>query len=158
MRLNFLGSVVVLGIFLAGCGATDVDAPRAESPAELNELLAGAGLECANFEDDATIETPTTSADDLFPPLPDFDQTEPGTDASGSCELDGEDVDLLIFKDEGQRDNYIAGIRVLGCAVGGEGSSTPQVIGDRWIIQPDTETLADEIADALGANSDTIEC
>jgi hypothetical protein len=78
----------------------------------------------------------------------------------GECDLEGETVDLVVWKDNGQRDNFVGMGKTLGCAVGEAFGMTSfhYVEGDKWLVTNTSETLANQIADNFGGKAVHIEC
>ncbi len=126
---------------LVACGATEVT-PSVESPEEVVSLMADAGIGCTGFE--------ATATDDL----------EQGADQQGRCEFDSEALTISTFKDAGQKQNYVGLGETLGCAMGAAFGITniSYAEGENWIVTPETQTVAEQIADAVGVESHTITC
>jgi hypothetical protein len=81
----------------------------------------------------------------------------------GGRQVENEDLLLIIWKDNGQRDNWSGTMKTLGCKFTGM-STFDYVDGDRWTItgangggQP-SQTLAKKISDAIGGKPEHIVC
>jgi len=103
----------------------------------MRDALGKAGLSCADYQSVA-------KNDREF-------GTENATDV-GKCELDSETIELAVWKDRGQVDNWMGFSKTLGCTIGkGFGlSSFDYVAGDSWVISNLSQTLAKKISDAVG--------
>lgn len=134
--------VVVLLSPLTACGggSDDSSAPPAESPAELRDVFQANGLDCRHF-------------------LPKPDR-EVGTDAQGTCEVDGEDTELSTFRDHKQLDNWLGLGEKFGCAVAKQFGITSYtvVIGPDWTATPNTAATGRKIAEAVDAEMKTVRC
>ena len=73
----------------------------------------------------------------------------------GECDLEGESIELTIWKDSAQRKNYEGLGKTLGCAFGKAFgiSSFDYVNGGLWTIGNATETLSKQIAEQIGAEA-----
>ena len=131
-------AIGVAGALAVGCSATEVT-PEARTPAEVHQLMVDADIACSDFEEKAD------------------DEVEPGTDQQATCDFDGESVTISTFKDRGQRDNGLRQVETLVCSTGLV-QSYSYVAGDTWIIVPETETVSNQIGDAVGAGADTVNC
>lgn len=78
----------------------------------------------------------------------------------GECTADGETLDITTFKDSGAQKNYVGLLKGFGCALAqGFGiSSFALVEGNLWIVSNTTETLANKVADRLGATAKVYNC
>ena len=137
--------VLVAFAGLAACGGSSSDPNGFANSEEINMALTGAGLPCGGL---ATV------------PMADREMgTESAVDVA-SCELDGEDITLIVWKDNGQRDNYIGLGKTLGCSVGKAFGITSFdfVEGDKWQVSGTSATLADTIADKIGGKAVHVKC
>lgn len=116
------------------------------SSADIRDALNKAGLKCTAYETVATAdrEIGTESAADV-----------------GRCRVENEDISLIVWKDNGQRDNWSGVLKTTGCqkgtAITGT-SSFDYVDGDRWTIEETSQTLAKKISDAIGGKPEHIAC
>jgi hypothetical protein len=143
---KFCGALLV--VVLAGCGGLQSEA-RADvsfsSSADLRDALNKAGLACAGYQ-------AVTSSD--------REMDVEGADDVGSCKVQNEGLSLIIWKDNAQRDNWVGFIKTTGCRiVKAFGESTfDYVVGDRWTIEQPSQTLADQIAGAIGGTAGHVSC
>jgi hypothetical protein len=157
MQIYFTKTAVVLIAFasLAACGGSSSDSGGDNASedrkngfttsAEINTALTEAGLPCGGL-------TTVPKAD-----------REMGTESAvdiASCELDGEDITLIVWKDNGQRDNYTGLGKTLGCSIGEAFGITSFdfVEGDKWQVSGTSATLADSIADKIGGKAVHVKC
>lgn len=72
-----------------------------------------------------------------------------------TCLVDGEEVTLTIWKDNGQRNNYVGLGENLGCAMAEEFgiSEIFLVVGNRWSVTDVSRTLAERLEDELGGRA-----
>jgi hypothetical protein len=141
-------SVPVLAILLAGCGGSSSTGRQDvsfNSSSDISDALNKAGLACTGYKTVA-------SGDRTY-------GTEGALDFA-RCKLENEDLDLIVWKDNGQRDNYAGMEKALGCGMGKVmGKQTfDLVVGDRWTIDDVSQTLANKISDAIGGKPDHITC
>lgn len=136
-----IGSAV-LALALAGCGGSGPTAKKdlispASSGEQMRITLGQAGLDCTDYQ-------PKNKGYREF-------GTEDATDV-GRCELENESIQLAVWKDKGQVDNWMGFAKTMGCALGKsfDLSSFDYVAGKNWVISNVSQTLADKIADAVG--------
>jgi len=132
-------------VTLASCGDSTSSKQSFETGLELSNALSSVQLDCAGYT-----ETPKADRD--------FGQ-ESALDVA-SCEIDGESVDLTIWKDSGQKENWAGMGKTLGCSVGKAFGITSYdyVDGGLWTISGTSETLAKEIASKMEAKAVQINC
>jgi hypothetical protein len=78
----------------------------------------------------------------------------------GECDVEGETVQLIVWKDNGQRDNFTGMGKTLGCTMGEAfGVTTFDFVdGDKWQVTGTSETLSNKIADKLEGEAVHIKC
>ena len=132
-------------IALTSCGGSGSSSPAFKTGSELSNALSTAQLECVGY-------TETPKADREF-------GQESALDV-GACEIDGESVELAIWKDSGQKDNWKGLVKTLGCAFGKAFgiASFNYVDGGLWTISNTSETLAKEIAGKMSAKAVQVDC
>lgn len=143
-------SVVAVVVLISGCGGGSLlggkDAPKFSSTAEIRAALDKAGLTCSDFKAIA-------KGDRNF--------AEEGTaDEVGDCTVEGESVNLLTFKDEGQQDNWLNMSKQMGCTMGSAfGVSNMHFVrGNDWGVSEGSQTISDKIAEAIGGEAVHVDC
>ena len=136
--------ILATGLF-AACGGASGSKATYESSKELLTALSAANLPCADYE-------ATTKAD-----------REWGQESAkevGTCELDGETVDLTIWKDSGQRKNWEGMGKSIGCSMGESFgiSEFDYLNGGTWTISNTSKTLTEKLASEIGGTAVHIEC
>jgi hypothetical protein len=141
------GCIAILVILLAGCGDSGEDsAPSFSSSADIQAALNKAGLVCTGYEPVAKEDRDwgATSAADV-----------------GKCDIENETIKMVIWKDEGQKENWVGLAKKVGCALGGSFlgvSSFDFVDGGLWTVSEMTQTLAKKISDAIGGKAIHVDC
>ena len=76
------------------------------------------------------------------------------------CELDGETPRLLTLKDKGQKDNWSGMMKQMGCVMGKTFgvSSFDHVSGSNWVVSDVSQTLTNQVADAIGGRAVHVDC
>lgn len=143
-----MGRYIIAGfaLLIAGCGGAAGSAPEFASSAAIQAALNSAGLACSGYEAVAS---------------GDRDLAAGGTAADvGRCDLEGENIDMITFKDEGQRDNWAGRTRQMGCIVGQAFGTRnlDYVLGSNWSIADTSQTLSERIADAIGGEAVHVDC
>jgi hypothetical protein len=136
--------ILATGLF-AACGGASGSKATYESSKELLTALAAANLPCTDYE-------ATTKAD-----------REWGQESAkevGTCELDGETVDVTIWKDSGQRKNWEGMGKSIGCSMGESFgiSEFDYLNGGTWTISNTSKTLTEKLASEIGGTAVHIEC
>lgn len=132
-------------ITLTSCGGSTSSKQSFATGQELSSALSAIQLDCVGYE-----ETPKADRE--------FGQ-ESALDVA-SCEIDGESVDLTIWKDSGQKENWAGMGKTLGCSLGKAFGITSYnyVDGGLWTISGTSETLATKIANKMDAKAVQINC
>lgn len=132
-------------IALASCGGSTTSKQSFATGQELSSALSAVQLDCVGYKN-------TPKADREF-------GQESALDVA-SCEIDGESVDLTIWKDSGQKKKWEGLGKTLGCAFGEAFGITSfdYVDGGLWTISNTSETLAKEIASKMDAKAVQINC
>jgi hypothetical protein len=115
------------------------------SSTAIRDALNKAGIACTEYQ------TVASGDREMF--------TESAADV-GSCKVENEDISLIVWKDNGQRDNWSGMAKNIGCQmvkILGE-STLDYVDGDRWTIENPSQTLAKKISDAIGGKAVHIVC
>lgn len=114
---------IVLCAFLAACSGGGSDAPTVSDVEGVHALIEDAGFSCVDFE-----------------------RGEADTNAmeTGQCTIDGVNVSVSTYRDNGAIDGVFQTIETLGGCEGGR-----SVVGNKWAIYPQSNDLADELADAI---------
>ena len=86
-----------------GCAPTDPHASSFSSGADIRDALSKAGLTCTGYK-------PTAGADREW-------GEESAADVGG-CVLQNENITMDIWKDTGQKDNFVGMGQKTGCAIG----------------------------------------
>jgi hypothetical protein len=152
--------IIVATLVLASCGGSSSGSDSAAgggssnksekkdtfaSASEMRDALNVAGLACLDFE--------------LVPKA----DREMGLEAAvdvANCEVQGENIQLIVWKDNGQRDNYNGMVKTLGCSMGEAFGITSfdWVEGDRWEINGTSQTLAGQVKDEIGGKAVHHDC
>lgn len=124
---------------------TEEAASAPKSGGEVRDLLAKGGLPCTNVET-VTRDKRAMGSENAA----DFER----------CEVDGEKVNINVWKDSGQLENWEGFTKQVGCAMGKQFGVTnlDWVRGDLWSIDSISQTLADKIGAATGATPVHIKC
>lgn len=143
--LKKLSIFAIASIALTSCGGSGSSNPSFKSGLELSNALSTAQLECVSY-------TETPKADREF-------GQESALDV-GACEIAGESVELAVWKDSGQKDNWKGLVKTMGCAFGKAFgiSSFNYVDGGLWTISNTSATLAKEIAEKMNAKAVQVNC
>lgn len=145
--------VALLALVLAGCGGSGSSGrgdggPIFSSALEIRTALNNAGLPCSDYK---------TVAKDHY------SLAEQGNaDDVGYCHVEGETVNFMTFKDEGQVDNWLNVSKTVGCTMGG-GMGQPLtnvhfVRGGNWGVERGSQTLSEKIAEAIGGEAVNVDC
>jgi hypothetical protein len=115
------------------------------STSDMRDALNVAGLTCLDFRDK---------------PKEDRAFGEESAVGVSVCEVEGEEVELVVWKDNGQRDNYNSMGKTLGCSMGEAFGVTnfDWVHGEKWHITGPSLTLAKQIEDRLGGKAYHHDC
>jgi hypothetical protein len=78
----------------------------------------------------------------------------------GRCDLENENIIMAIWKDKGQKQNWIGMGEKIGCEMGKAFgvSSFDFVDGGLWTVSNTSETLAKKISDAIGGKTTHVDC
>jgi hypothetical protein len=130
---------------VTACGGSSSSAPTFGTADELLTALKDSGMNCTGYE-----KTPK-------------DEREWGQESAkevGSCELDGETVDITIWKDAGQRKQWEGLGKTVGCSMGEAFGVTEfdYLNGGTWTIGGTSRTLAENLADKFGGEAVHIKC
>lgn len=141
--------VAVIAILLAGCGGQSFTGSKAavsvSSGTDIRDALGRAGLRCTGYK-------PVAKDDRQW-------GTESAADV-GECELENEDIQLIVWKDNGQSRNWSGMVKAVGCTAGkviGK-SSFDYVDGGLWTVFNTSQTLAKKVSDAIGGKPEHIDC
>ena len=115
------------------------------SASEIKSALDAAGLTCAGYKTVAKADR-------------EFGQ-ESAVDVA-ECEVEGENVQLVVWKDNGQRDNFSGMARGFGCEMAKAFGiqSFDWVDGDKWQVTGTSGTLAKQIDNALDGKARHVDC
>jgi hypothetical protein len=136
--------VMTTGLF-AACGGASTSKATYESSKELLTALTSANLPCTDYE--ATAKA-------------DREWGQESAKEVGTCELDGETVDVTIWKDSGQRKNWEGMGKSIGCTMGESFgiSEFDYLNGGTWTISNTSKTLTEKLASKIGGAAVHIEC
>jgi hypothetical protein len=137
--------LILATVFLAACGGSSTTKATYGSSKELLTALTSANLPCTGYKatDKADREWGQESAKEV-----------------GTCELDGETVDVTIWKDSGQRKNWEGMGKSIGCTMGESFgiSEFDYLNGGTWTISNTSKTLTEKLASEIGGAAVHIEC
>ncbi len=130
-----IGVFCLISLFV-GCGGGD--SQEFGDASAVRDALVAKGVDCTGFR---------------LVPVEDREMIQNAAADVAECDVDGESVNITIWKDNGQRDNYIS-VGEAFCPVAQAYGLTniPFVVGNRWTVQPETETVGQQVADALGGS------
>lgn len=116
-----------------------------KSAAEVRAMLTQAGVGCTSFK-----TVPKERRQMGYDNAADFE----------SCEIDGEDVNIAVWKDEAQQENWQGFTKQFGCGMGKAFGVTniAYVNGNLWTVSELSQTVTDKIAAATGAEPVHIKC
>jgi len=79
---------------------------------------------------------------------------------AGECELDGESLDITIWKDAGQRRQWEGLGKTMGCSMGEAFGITEfdYLNGGTWTISGTSQTLAEKLANKFGGDAIHVDC
>ena len=85
--------------------------------------------------------------------------TADGQPDYGYCDLENESINIIIWKDKDQKDNWV-GMGKGRCAMGQAFgiSSFNFVDGGLWTVSNTSETLAKKISEAIGGKPEHVDC
>jgi hypothetical protein len=143
--MKLLLSGAVSSLLLLGCGGSSNSTSTYETTAEILSVLESNEVPCSGYKESSE------------------DEIEWGTEGAlenGSCKVEGEDVDIIIWKDNGQRKNWEGLGKTLGCEMGRQFgvSEFDYLNGDTWTVSGTSKTLANQLAKVLGGNAVHITC
>lgn len=143
--------IATVAILLAGCGGHlpfigGDTGPSFSSSSDIHAALDKAGFSCSDFKSVPHDEQ-------------DFAEMGGSSDV-GRCHLEGESVDLVMFKDKGQLDNWAGMTKQMGCTMGKAFGITNYnyVSGPNWAVSGTSQTLAEKISDKVGGKAVHIDC
>ena len=115
------------------------------SASEIRDALAQKGFVCADFAVTA---------------VADRDMFSQGAVDVATCDIEGENAEISIWKDNGQLDNFTGMIKGIGCEMAkGFGISTfDYAKGDKWVLGGVSQTLAEKLAKTLDAEAVHVKC
>lgn len=130
---------------ISACGGSSTSAPTYKTSAELLAALKAAGMTCTGY-------TPT--------PKEDRELIQEDAKEAGECELDGESLDITIWKDAGQRKQWEGLGKTMGCSMGEAFGITEfdYLNGGTWTISGTSRTLAEKIADKFEGDAVHVDC
>lgn len=78
----------------------------------------------------------------------------------GRCKVENEKIVIIIWKDNGQRENWIGTGKKTACELGKSFSisSWDFVDGGLWTVSDTSKTLAKKISDAIGGKDTHVDC
>jgi hypothetical protein len=137
-------------LFLAACGGSSGNTDQASDSGfkdakDIQNALTAAGLNCTGY---------------AVVPKEDRELGQESAVSVGTCELDGESVQLVVWKDNGQRDNFSGLAKSIGCefakAFGIQ--SLDWVDGDKWQITGTSQTLASQVSKDFDGKARNVKC
>lgn len=132
-------------LVLTACGGSSSSTATYQTSEELLAALKDAGLTCTGY-------TPT--------PKEDRELIQEDAKEAGECELDGESLDITIWKDAGQRKQWEGLGKTMGCSMGEAFGITEfdYLNGGTWTISGTSRTLAEKIADKFEGDAVHVDC
>lgn len=125
-RLKLLVGMLGLAMLLAAC---DSGPQSYDGPEQVVSALSEEGITC----DDLDVRSGSELTQDERPSL---------VKERGSCSVGSEQVTIVTFADEGDRDDWIAVGQLLG----------PVAVGPDWVVTSRSSDLVRDIADRTGAS------
>ena len=125
--------------------APDAGSSDLSSASGIRDALVAAGLSCIGY---ATV------------PKADRDMGQEDAVEVAECESEGESIQIVTWKDNGQRDNFSGMASGFGCEMAKAfGIQTIDwVDGDKWQVTGTSQTLAKQIDKALGGKARHVDC
>lgn len=134
-------------VLIVGCGGPQEHLPTTtyRQSADLLGAFNNAGLACTGYEKVA------------------IQNREMGTQAAvdvGACNLEGENIKMVIWKDIAQKENWVGLGKKFGCEMGKNFGilSYDFVDGGQWTISDTTQTLSEKISEAIGGKAIHVDC
>jgi hypothetical protein len=115
------------------------------SSTDIRDALKKAGLACTGYKPVAT---------------KDREWGMEGASDVGDCDLENENIRMVVWKDKGQKDNWVGMGKTMLCGTGKALgiSSVDYVDGGLWTVSDVTQTLAKKISDAIGGMPEHVAC
>ena len=140
-----LSIVLLATVFLVSCSGSPETTVNFKTIEDLITAFQVAGLPCSEYQ-----VTPK-------------EERELGQESAkevGQCEIEGESVDVTIWKDSGQRKNWEGMGKSLGCSMGEAFGITEfdYLNGDTWTVSGTSKTLAEQLATKIGGKAIHFEC
>jgi hypothetical protein len=144
----FLITGVLAAVLLAACGGGGSSANSGKTFTTAEQVHTGiedGGVACANFSS-------TNPAD--------VNGYKSKPVSAGNCTVDGQEVRIVVWKDEGQADNEFGYAKTVGCALGKTFGVTEFYVarGPNWFASSDSESVNAKVAKPLGVEDVTIKC
>ena len=138
-------TLLITAISLAACGGSSSSGTTFTTSDEVLAAMTAAGLSCTEYE-------PTAKED-----------REWGAESAnevGGCELEGESIDITLWKDSGQLKRWEGMGKTIGCAMGEAFgiSEFDYLNGGTWSIAGTSKTLTEKLAAKIGGDAIHINC
>jgi len=138
-------ALFISAISIAACGGSSSSGTTFKTSNDVLAAMTAAGLSCTEYE-------PTAKADREW--------GQESANEVGGCELEGESIDITLWKDSGQLKNWEGMGKTIGCSMGESFGITEfdYLKGGTWSISGTSKTLAEKLATKIGGNAIHIKC
>lgn len=138
-------ALLISTISIAACGGSSSSETTFKTSNDVLAAMTAAGFSCTQY-------TPTAKAD--------RELGQESANEVGGCELEGESIDITLWKDSGQLKNWEGMGKSIGCKMGEAFGITEfdYLKGDAWSVSGTSKTLAEKLAAKIGGDAIHIEC
>lgn len=163
-------AILALAAVLAGCG-DDGDAGDASGPdgttgtsGTSGGTSGGSVVEGSGSEfDSAEALAEEIGCSGYQPGDPAWSGTDPAPTALAQCQLDGQQLNITLYASADDRRTAVTQLPDVGCGLAAALGirQVELVVGPNWTVVPvaaDGATLADQVAETLGAQRHTVDC
>ena len=138
-------ALLISTISIAACGGSSSSETTFKTSNDVLAAMTAAGFSCTQY-------TPTAKAD--------RELGQESANEVGGCELEGESIDITLWKDSGQLKNWEGMGKSIGCKMGEAFGITEfdYLKGDAWSVSGTSKTLTEKLAAKIGGDAIHIEC
>ena len=138
-------ALLISTISIAACGGSSSSETTFKTSNDVLAAMTAAGFSCTQY-------TPTAKAD--------RELGQESANEVGGCELEGESIDITLWKDSGQLKNWEGMGKSIGCKMGEAFGITEfdYLKGDAWSVSGTSKTLTEKLAAKIGGDAIHIKC
>jgi hypothetical protein len=138
-------ALLISTISIAACGGSSSSDTTFKTSNDVLAAMTAAGFSCTQY-------TPTAKAD--------RELGQESANEVGGCELEGESIDITLWKDSGQLKNWEGMGKSIGCKMGEAFGITEfdYLKGDAWSVSGTSKTLTEKLAARIGGDAIHIKC